>query len=259
MNGTGGTATPGAVQRPAAAAVPVGGYRLHAVTGDALCDELLDAVESGRKRQVFFANTNFVVQCQPLRQRLRAESVRVVNDGIGMDLAAWLVHGRRFAENLNGTDFIPRMATRSRRPLRFFLLGARPGVAERAARHLESALGQEVAGTCDGYDGYARAGDGLVDSINASGADVVLVDFGNPAQETWILEHCDACDAPLMFGVGALLDFLSGNARRAPPWVRRLHLEWLYRLACEPRRLLRRYTWDLARFFRICLASGQRF
>ena len=100
---------------------------------------------------------------------------------------------------------------------------------------------------------------GLVDSINASGADVVLVAFGNPAQETWILEHCDACDAPLMFGVGALLDFLSGNARRAPPWVRRLHLEWLYRLACEPRRLLRRYTWDLARFFRICLASGQRF
>jgi beta-1,4-glucosyltransferase len=236
----------------------LGGYRLHQTSSEALCAELLDALDTGHKRQVFFANTNFVVQCRPLRARLRAASVRVVNDGIGMDLAAALVHGRRFAENLNGTDFIPWLATRSQRPLRFFLLGARPGVALQAGRRLEQELGQQVVGTCDGYDGYAGAGAGLVDAINASGADVVLVAFGNPAQEAWILDHCDACDAPLMFGVGALLDFLSGDARRAPSWVRSLHLEWLFRLAHEPRRLFKRYSWDLARFFLICLRAGRR-
>jgi len=57
---------------------------------------------------------------------------------------------------------------------------------------------------------------------------------------------------PLVFGVGALLDFLSGNARRAPEWVRRVRLEWLYRLGREPRRLLKRYSWDLLVFFSLC-------
>lgn len=236
----------------------LGGYRVHSITRERLAEELLEALGSGRKRQVFFANTNFVVQCRPLRARLQAPSVRVVNDGIGMDLASLLIHGNRFAENLNGTDFIPYLCTQRARPLRFFLLGSRPGVAVQAARHLVEKLGQQVVGTCDGYAEYAEAGEGLVERINASGAEVVLVAFGNPGQETWILDHCAASSAPVMFGVGALLDFLSGNARRAPPWVRTLHLEWLFRLLLEPRRLLKRYSWDLIGFFWICLRAGKK-
>lgn len=235
----------------------LGGFPVLSLTRERLAEDLLDALAAGRKRQVFFANTNFVVQCQPLRELLRIPTVRVVNDGIGMDIASWMVHGRRFPDNLNGTDFIPFLARRSARPLRFFLFGARPDVAERAGRRLVEHFGQQVVGTCDGYDGRTAAGDTLVDTINASGADIVLVAFGNPAQEAWVLDHCAACDAPLMFGVGALLDFLSGNARRAPPWVRAMHLEWLFRLVGEPRRLLKRYTVDLVTFFRICLRAGR--
>jgi beta-1,4-glucosyltransferase len=142
--------------------------------------------------------------------------------------------------------------------LRFFLLGSRPGVAVQAARHLVEQLGQQVVGTCDGYVEYVEAGDGLTGRIDASGAEVVLVAFGNPRQEAWILDHCAASNAPVMFGIGALLDFLSGNARRAPPWVRTLHLEWLFRLSLEPRRLLKRYTWDMIRFFWICLHARKQ-
>ncbi len=236
----------------------LGGYRVQSTSSERLADRLLDACASGEKSQLFFANTNFVVQCLPLRPALQASSVCVVNDGIGMDLGAWLVHRRRFAANLNGTDFIPYLCARSERPLRFFLLGGRPGIADQAARHLRDTLGQQVVGTCDGYAGYAEAGDELVRRINDSGAQIVLVAFGNPKQEAWILEHCGAVDAPVMCGVGALLDFLSGNARRAPGWMRALHLEWLFRLLLEPRRLLKRYTWDLARFFLICLRAGKR-
>ncbi|WP_310096159.1 WecB/TagA/CpsF family glycosyltransferase [Pseudoxanthomonas sacheonensis] len=236
----------------------LGGYRMRSVTRQRLAEEVLGALNTGHKRQVFFANTNFVVQCRALRTRLQARSACVVNDGIGMDLASLLIHRRRFAENLNGTDFIPYLCTQSERPLRFFLLGSRPGVAVQAARHLVEKLGQRVVGTCDGYAEYAEAGDGLVERINASGAEVVLVAFGNPGQEAWILDHCAACDAPAMFGVGALLDFLSGNARRAPSWVRTLHLEWLFRLSLEPRRLLKRYTWDMIGFFWICLRAGKQ-
>lgn len=238
--------------------VCLGGYRMRSIGRQQLAGEVLGALSSGRKRQVFFANTNFVVQCRPLRTPLQAPSVYVVNDGIGMDLASLLIHRRRFAENLNGTDFIPYLCTQSARPLRFFLLGSRPGVAAQAARHLAGEMGQQVVGTCDGYAEYADAGDGLVARINASGAEVVLVAFGNPRQEAWILDHCDACDAPAMFGVGALLDFLSGNAKRAPTWMRTLHLEWLFRLCLEPRRLLKRYTWDMIGFFWICLRAGKQ-
>jgi len=236
----------------------LGGYRMRSITRQRLAEEVLGALNSGHKRQVFFANTNFVVQCRPLRARLQAPSVRVVNDGIGMDLASLLIYGNRFAENLNGTDFIPYLCTQRARPLRFFLLGSRPGVAVQAARHLVEQLGQQVVGTCDGYAEYAEAGDGLVERIDASGAEVVLVAFGNPGQETWILDHGAASSAPLMFGIGALLDFLSGNARRAPPWVRTLHLEWLFRLLLEPKRLLKRYSWDLIGFFWICLRAGKK-
>jgi beta-1,4-glucosyltransferase len=236
----------------------LGGYLMHSMTRERLAEDLLQALDSGRKRQVFFANTNFVVQCQRLRARLRTPAVRVVNDGIGMDLASLLIHRRRFAENLNGTDFIPYLCTQSVRPLRFFLLGSRPGVAAQAARHLVERLGQQVVGSCDGYAEFAQAGDGLVAMINASGAEIVLVAFGNPRQEAWILDHCAACDAPVMFGVGALLDFLSGNARRAPSWMRTLHLEWLFRLCLEPRRLLKRYSWEMIGFFWICLRAGKQ-
>jgi beta-1,4-glucosyltransferase len=236
----------------------LGGYRVHSLAREVLAREVLAACEGGRRRQVFFANTNFVVQCRALRPRLLAPSVRVVNDGIGMDLAALLMHRRRFAENLNGTDFIPYLCTRSPRPLRFFLLGSAPGVAERAGRHLAETLGQQVAGTCDGYGEFAAAGDGLVARINASRPDIVLVAFGNPRQETWILDHRDALAAPVLFGVGALLDFLSGNVPRAPDWVRRWRMEWLYRLTREPRRLLRRYSLDLLVFFGVCLRAGKR-
>lgn len=248
---------PGAEPAPATPqATWLGGYRVQSMARERLAEELLEALDSGRKRQVFFANTNFVVQCLPLRTRLQSPSVYVVNDGIGMDLASLLIHRRRFAENLNGTDFIPYLCTR--RPLRFFLLGSGPGVAAQAARHLVEKLGQQVVGTCDGYGQFAEAGEGLVQRINVSGAEVVLVALGNPGQEAWILDHCAASDAPLMFGVGALLDFLSGNARRAPPWVRRLHLEWLFRLCLEPRRLLKRYSWDMIGFFWVCLRAGKQ-
>jgi beta-1,4-glucosyltransferase len=228
------------------------GIAVLSTTQAAFAQELFDALAQGERRQVMFANTNFIVQCQGLRSRLADPSVRIVNDGIGMDLGAQLVHGKRFAGNLNGTDLIPHLCATAPEPLRFFLLGGKPGVAEAAAVALRAWHGQAVVGTCDGYQERAQAGVGLVGRINASGANVVLVAFGNPLQEQWMLDHAGQLQAPLVFGVGALLDFLSGGARRAPEWVRRCRLEWLYRLMREPRRLLKRYSWDLGVFFALC-------
>jgi alpha-1,3-mannosyltransferase len=77
--------------------------------------------------------------------------------------------------------------------------------------------------------------------IRSADADLVLVGMGNPRQELWIARHGKATGATLLFGVGALFDFVTGEVRRAPPWIQRLRCEWVYRLTREPGRLWRRY------------------
>src|SRR6185369_5501424 len=171
--------------------------------------------------------------------RLGRRGVLIANDGLGMEIAARLVHRRGFPANLNGTDFLPPLLAAARAPV--FLLGSRPGVAERAAGRL-AASGAEVAGTCDGYAGMADNA-ALVAAINASGARILVAALGNPLQERWLLEHRAELAAPLLIGAGALLDFLAGEVSRAPAWARRARLEWLYRLAQEPRRLRGATRW----------------
>lgn len=240
-------------------AMDIAGYPVLALDRDQLGTTLTHRWQAGEQCCLFFVNTNFVNQCEALRPRLRDEAVLLVNDGIGMDLACWLLHRKRFPANLNGTDFVPWLlpilggeAGHTATPARVFLFGAAPGVAQRAAGALK-ASGVEVVGVLNGY-GEARDDQAVTEAINRSGANVVLVAMGNPMQEGWILEHRHHLQARLLVGVGALLDFLAGEKPRAPAWVRRFRLEWLYRMSLEPRRLGRRYTIDIVRFLRRCRA-----
>lgn len=221
-------------------------------TAERLAQRLLGVIERQEKTALFFANTNFVVQCRFLLNESAGHSYLIVNDGVGMDIAAKLTGAGRFASNLNGTDFTPYLFQRSAQPLRVFLLGAKPEVLEKAVQFVQRTLGQQVVGSCDGYAGMRNATD-LIGQINAARAQVVLVAMGNPLQERWILQHQQALDANLVMGVGALFDFWSGGKQRAPALVQRLRLEWLFRLMLEPRRLLRRYTWDIGIFLRHCI------
>ena len=231
----------------------IGGFPVLCTTGDGLAQQLLQALERDEQTTLLFANTNFVVQCAQLRERLRDPGVLIANDGVGLEIAARLIHHRGVPDNLNGTDFILPLLAAAPTPV--FLLGGRPGVAERAAARLAAAHGVTVAGACDGYGGMANNA-ALVAAINASGARILVAALGNPLQERWILDHREALAPRLLIGGGAVLDFLAGDVPRAPAWIRRLRLEWLYRLSREPRRLARRYTVDILRFLRVCLADG---
>lgn len=165
----------------------------------------------------------------------------VLNDGFGVDIAARLLNGVAFPENLNGTDFTLRLLRTTSRHFRIFLLGAKPGVAEDAASVIEALLPQHmVVGSRDGY--FVAAGvDDVVKEIKASGADLLLVAMGNPAQEFWIDEHLEATGCRMAMAVGALFDFLAARVPRAPLAVRQMRMEWAFRLALEPGRLWRRY------------------
>jgi alpha-1,3-mannosyltransferase len=175
------------------------------------------------------------------------EQAVVVNDGAGIDLASTLLFGEPFQENLNGTDLVDRLFERTERSLRVFLVGSAPGVAEHAARQLHARTPRHrVVGTAHGFFADKEVPD-LVACIRASGADVVLVGMGHPRQEIWCAAHYREIGA-ITIAVGAYLDFLAGEVRRAPRWVRDLRCEWLYRLMQEPRRLWRRYLLGNLRF-----------
>lgn len=238
--------------------IPLGGFPLLCTTSKNLALQLQLALHTGKKQILFFANTNFIVQCQPLKERMKKANTVIVNDGIGVNIATWLVHRCNFPENLPGTDFIPYYLQQTRENARVFLLGGKPEVALRAAQTLQNEYGVNVVGCCNGYD-EARDAQQVVAAINASQATVLLVAMGNPAQEKWILDHYDALSVPVMMGVGALFDFWAGDKPRAPGIVRKLHLEWLYRLCLEPVRLMRRYTLDIAVFLALCLRSGKNY
>ncbi len=165
----------------------------------------------------------------------------LLNDGVGLDLVSLIKYGERFGYNLNGTDFTPFYLKSTRHKYRVYLLGGRPGIALRAMTALRGIAPQhEYVGERDGYFSEAENAAILAD-IKAKKADAVLVALGNPQQEIWIADNFDKTGARLAIGVGALFDFLAEAVPRAPVWVRRLRLEWLYRLSLEPKRLWKRY------------------
>jgi len=166
----------------------------------------------------------------------------VLADGVGVDIAAKWLHGSSFAANLNGTDFIPALLRASRVPLRVGLIGARGDMADTAARALQAIAPQhdyEVFG--DGFFSDQEE-PALLERIEAARPDVLLVAMGVPRQELWIARRLDARHCTLPVAVGALFDFLAGAVPRAPLWMRRSRLEWLFRLGLEPGRLWRRYV-----------------
>ena len=236
----------------AASQIPdVGQPSLKAIFGVAICDMdretalqcLLAAIAKRQHVKLAFCNAhtaNLAWGDADLRQLLA--HFMVFADGIGIDIAAKILHGAPFATNLNGTDFIPALLQAEPKSLTIALYGAAPGVADRAAAAILALAPQHrIAALCDGFADTATIS-AFLTGLQQNPADILLVALGNPRQERWISEHIDTSHATLAIGVGALFDFLAAEVPRAPPWLRQMRLEWLYRLGLEPRRLFRRYV-----------------
>jgi beta-1,4-glucosyltransferase len=235
--------------------VRIGGFAIEDCDFERAKRRIFAGLDEGSRRAVFFANTHFIVTCQPLRAAIANNpSVFVLNDGIGMSLARRLLRKGRFIENLNGTDFIPRLLRESGRPLRLYLLGSTKASVEGAASDFGRVAQIEIAGTCDGYSFWLRDAD-VIKEINAAKPHMLLVALGCPLQERWIIDNFERLNVPLVFGVGALFDFVSGQQLRAPGFMRTFGFEWLYRLWREPGRLIYRYSIELMSFFWIVLRS----
>ncbi|HEU5020207.1 MAG TPA: WecB/TagA/CpsF family glycosyltransferase [Pseudolabrys sp.] len=223
------------------------GVNVSVFTRQGASEFVVESLSQRRKLCVAFANHNLLLELtrHPHGSDLLKEFL-VLNDGVGLNVASRLLYGTRFPENLNGSDFTPLLLRSMPVGTRVFLFGARPHVAEAAAKVIER--DHEVC-VCGVADGYASDHAAVASAVNRSQSDVVLVGLGNPKQEEWIAKFSSHVDAPLLVGVGAFLDFCAGAVRRAPKPVQKARLEWAFRLCLEPRRLGRRYTWDAVTFF----------
>lgn len=184
--------------------------------------------------------------------RSDAEYARILNscdavfpDGSGVKIAGKIL-GFGVPENVNGTDMFEHLC-RSGHSL--FLLGAAEGIAEKAMRNVKLKYPQAVIlGAECGYFANAEAEREIVSKINSANPDLLLVAMGVPKQEKWIAAHSGKLRCGAAMGVGGLFDFASGRIPRAPAFLRKIGLEWTYRLYQEPRRLFKRYIFGNPKF-----------
>jgi N-acetylglucosaminyldiphosphoundecaprenol N-acetyl-beta-D-mannosaminyltransferase len=163
----------------------------------------------------------------------------VVPDTVGVVIAARLL-GKPVRERVAGIELVENVcAACASDGTSIFLLGGAKGVAEQAAAALaQRHPGLKVVGTHDGY--FSDVDDAMVvERIKASGAQLVFVALGFPKQELWVRAHAADLGPVVCIGIGGSLDVISGRLQRAPAAMRKLGLEWLYRLVKEPQRLRR--------------------
>ena len=180
-------------------------------------------------------------------------------DGQALVWGARLI-GTPVPEKVSGSDLVwPLMQLAAAEGWRVYLVGGAPGAAEAAATRLEVELGIRAVGVEAPRISVEGAPDeaAVIDRVRRARPDVVLVGLGSPKQERFIHRALTANDPEVWLGVGASIDFLAGRVRRAPRWVSRAGLEWLFRLSLEPRRLAHRYLVKDPRFLAVLARTAR--
>ncbi|MBX6353979.1 MAG: WecB/TagA/CpsF family glycosyltransferase [Thermoflavifilum sp.] len=218
-------------------------------------ERILHWIDQRQHRMVITAGPEFVMQVQqaPELQRLARLADLVTPDGIGIVWAARRL-GKPVPERVTGVELVPEiLATAAERgqPLKVYMLGAKPEVLDAALNRLQR---EYPALEFAGHHGYFSADEWLSirDQIRAFAPQLWLVGLGQPRQERVIFENLASLPPCVAIGIGGSIDVWSGAVRRAPAWMRRLHLEWFYRLVREPRRWRRqlalpRFAWKVLR------------
>lgn len=225
-----------------------------------------DFRHDGRPRLIATVNVDFVVNTlgwrlgknrHPELLEILRRADLVTADGMPLVWVSKLM-GSPLPERVAGSDMVPRLAIEAaKRHLSLYFLGGRAGVAQKAAEILQSSYpdlhivgvnapfvaihGKELA-DADAEDQR------IVEQINQSRPDVLLIAFGNPKQEIWFNRNRHRLKVPVSIGVGATFDFITGGVGRAPVWMQRSGLEWLFRISQDPGRLWKRYLLDFAKF-----------
>ncbi|MDQ2085609.1 WecB/TagA/CpsF family glycosyltransferase [Herbivorax sp. ANBcel31] len=222
-------------------------------------NEALDIVENllngDRSHSVFTPNAEIMMAAQRdshFKKILRSADL-VVPDGAGVVLASKILKPV-LKDRVAGFDLTCNLFKKfSNKDARFFFLGGKPGVAKEAHQKLlDKNININVVGIRDGYFSESEE-DKIINQINSSKADILLVALGAPKQEKWIYKHLKQIDARVCIGVGGTFDGIAGKMKRAPKFFQNHGLEWLYRLFKDPKRFFRML--DIPKFIFLVVAK----
>jgi N-acetylglucosaminyldiphosphoundecaprenol N-acetyl-beta-D-mannosaminyltransferase len=212
-------------------------------------------------RMVITPNVDHLIKTREDKEfkRIYEQADLAVPDGVPLLWAARFL-GTPLVERVNGTDLFEALCERAAEcGYRIFFLGAEPGVAASAARQLaERHPNIKVVGT---YSPSFNFFDSITENekieamIRASQPDILFVGLGAPKQEKWIYRHRHKMQVPVSIGIGASFEYVAGKTARAPRWMQRTGLEWLYRIVENPGRYWKRYIVDDLVFFPLVMAQ----
>lgn len=228
--------------------VDILGVKIDKITMKEALERIESFLDKSKIHTIYTPNSEIMMAAQrdPQLKAILCQGDMVVADGAGVVLASRML-GLNLPEKVSGFDLVKNiLKTSTNKEVSFFLFGGKPGIAEAAGEKiLRSYPGIRIAGSHNGYFSEEEE-DAIIEKINSSNADFLLVALGAPKQEKWINEHKDRLKVKVCIGVGGTLDVLSGKTKLAPEFFRKNGLEWMYRLYKEPWRFKRML--DLPRF-----------
>ena len=228
-------------------ALSILGAQLSPVSVDELHRYISDVIERRERAMILHLNVHCVNLCQKYRwfRDVINQAHLVFCDGDGVRWGARML-GLLAPPKITYDRWIWQLAELAEQNgYRLYFLGGGPGVAAAAAERIgERFPNLQVVGTHHGYfDKQGAENAAVVAAINAVKPDVLVLGFGMPLQERWLRDNWPNLDAHVTLTGGAVFDYASGRAKRAPAWMIHLNLEWFYRLLQEPKRLCKRYLW----------------
>lgn len=226
--------------------IEIFGISIDNLTVEETLEKIEGFIRSGRVHQHVVVNVDKIVKAQrdaKLREIIRSCDLINVDGQPVVWMSRWL--GQPLKERVNGTDLMMALIERSaKKGYRLFFLGAREEVVSKLAQTLQSRHPQlRVAGWHDGY-WSAEEEPAVVEQIRRSRADILFVAISSPKKEIFLGRWKEELGVPFMMGVGGSFDVAAGHVKRAPRWMQKMGLEWLYRLIQEPARMWRRYLVD---------------
>lgn len=208
--------------------------------------------EANKTKTMFFLNAHYYnIACKDKEyKKILNKCDLLLNDGIGVKLGLKL-KGLKEKENMNGTDLIPKIIEiSSKNNKNIYLLGGTEDVAEKAGEKIKEKYENiNIVGYHSGFFNKAEERK-IINEIIDNDTDVLIVGMGAPLQEKWVYDNLEKLQSVnIIVAGGAILDFISERVTRAPIWVRKLNMEWVYRLLLEPKRLFNRYVIGNFKFF----------
>ena len=221
--------------------VNIAGINIDDITMSQAVERVYEFIASGENHSIYTPNAEIMMEgiaSKNLKSILNNADM-LVADGAGVVLASKIL-GRQVAEKVSGFDLVKNLLISSKEhPIKFFLFGGKPGIAETAKANINRDYpGAEVVGIRNGYFKEEEVAS-IVEQINNSNAEVLLVCLGAPKQEEWIEKNKSQLKVKVSIGVGGTMDVLAGNVKLAPDFFRNNGLEWMYRLYKEPKRFKR--------------------